>query len=195
VPGLAAGRPFVRDGSGRRQRHDGAFRRDRRSALTAAAPSIFAYYRDVMDDIVAAGDHDHDVESKARTLCWTTSGQLQRDPDTGDLVFVETKNARSRRTLQYHPQCWQLCVVTKSAKRRNVWTPTVGPTPDWSSQRASAPPFIRATTTAHSAKSSGKPASGRFVSTTYGTRRPASSSPRACPPASSWRSSVTRRSA
>jgi hypothetical protein len=33
-----------------------------RSALTAAAPSIFAYYRDVMDDIVTAGDHDHYVE-------------------------------------------------------------------------------------------------------------------------------------
>jgi hypothetical protein len=33
-----------------------------RSALTAAAPSIFAYYRDIMDDVVAAGDDDWYVE-------------------------------------------------------------------------------------------------------------------------------------
>ncbi|MFF5263253.1 DUF6985 domain-containing protein [Actinomadura viridis] len=33
-----------------------------RSALAAATPSIFAYYRDVMNDIVAAGDHDWYVE-------------------------------------------------------------------------------------------------------------------------------------
>jgi len=33
-----------------------------RSALVAAAPSIFAYYRDVMDDVVAAGDDDWHVE-------------------------------------------------------------------------------------------------------------------------------------
>ncbi|SDI56196.1 DUF6985 domain-containing protein [Nonomuraea jiangxiensis] len=33
-----------------------------RSALTAATPSIFAYYRDVTDDIVAAGDDDWYVE-------------------------------------------------------------------------------------------------------------------------------------
>jgi hypothetical protein len=33
-----------------------------RSALTAAAPSIFAYYRDVTDDVVAAGDDDWYVE-------------------------------------------------------------------------------------------------------------------------------------
>ncbi len=29
-----------------------------RSALTAATPEIFAYYRDVMNDLVEAGDHD-----------------------------------------------------------------------------------------------------------------------------------------
>ena len=33
-----------------------------RSALTAAAPSIFAYYRDITDDILAAGDDDWYVE-------------------------------------------------------------------------------------------------------------------------------------
>lgn len=32
------------------------------SVLTAAAPSIFAYYRDIMDDLVAAGDDDWYVE-------------------------------------------------------------------------------------------------------------------------------------
>ncbi|TDC74028.1 hypothetical protein [Actinomadura sp. 7K507] len=35
-----------------------------RSALTAAAPSIFAYYRDITDDILAAGDDDWYVEIK-----------------------------------------------------------------------------------------------------------------------------------
>ncbi|MFG2003929.1 DUF6985 domain-containing protein [Spirillospora sp. NPDC048911] len=33
-----------------------------RSALEAAAPSIFAYYRDIMDDVVAAGDDEWYVE-------------------------------------------------------------------------------------------------------------------------------------
>lgn len=33
-----------------------------RSALTAAAPSVFAYYRDIMADVVAAGDDDWYVE-------------------------------------------------------------------------------------------------------------------------------------
>ncbi|MFI0450171.1 DUF6985 domain-containing protein [Actinomadura sp. 6N118] len=33
-----------------------------RSALVAAAPSIFAYYRDIMDDVVDAGDDDWYVE-------------------------------------------------------------------------------------------------------------------------------------
>jgi Domain of unknown function (DUF6985) len=33
-----------------------------RSTLTAAAPSIFAYYRDVTDNVVAAGDDDWHVE-------------------------------------------------------------------------------------------------------------------------------------
>jgi hypothetical protein len=33
-----------------------------RSALDAAAPAIFAYYRDIMDDVVAAGDDDWYVE-------------------------------------------------------------------------------------------------------------------------------------
>ena len=33
-----------------------------RSAVTAAAPHIFAYYRDITDDVVAAGDDDWYVE-------------------------------------------------------------------------------------------------------------------------------------
>lgn len=42
-----------------------------------------------------------DVDLAAGTL--RVRGQLQRDPDTGDLVFVETKTARSRRTLPLPP--------------------------------------------------------------------------------------------
>src|SRR5687768_1294840 len=33
-----------------------------RDALASAAPHIFAYYRDIMDDVVAAGDDDCYVE-------------------------------------------------------------------------------------------------------------------------------------
>jgi hypothetical protein len=33
-----------------------------RPVLIAAAPSIFAYYRDIMDDVMAAGDDDWYVE-------------------------------------------------------------------------------------------------------------------------------------
>lgn len=43
----------------------------------------------------------NDVDLAAGTL--RVRGQLQRDPDTGDLVFVETKTARSRRTLPVPP--------------------------------------------------------------------------------------------
>ncbi|MER7439828.1 tyrosine-type recombinase/integrase [Micromonospora avicenniae] len=42
-----------------------------------------------------------DVDLTAGTL--RVRGQLQRDPDTGGLVFVETKTARSRRTLPLPP--------------------------------------------------------------------------------------------
>ncbi|MBY8871836.1 site-specific integrase [Micromonospora sp. PLK6-60] len=42
-----------------------------------------------------------DIDLAAGTL--RVRGQLQRDPDTGGLVFVETKTARSRRTLPLPP--------------------------------------------------------------------------------------------
>ncbi|WP_074318765.1 site-specific integrase [Micromonospora cremea] len=42
-----------------------------------------------------------DLDLAAGTL--RVRGQLQRDPDTGSLVFVETKTARSRRTLPLPP--------------------------------------------------------------------------------------------
>ncbi|OHX04604.1 tyrosine-type recombinase/integrase [Micromonospora sp. WMMB235] len=42
-----------------------------------------------------------DVDLGSGTL--RVRGQLQRNPDTGDLVFVETKTARSRRTLPLPP--------------------------------------------------------------------------------------------
>ncbi|MEU5903950.1 site-specific integrase [Micromonospora sp. NPDC047527] len=42
-----------------------------------------------------------DIDLTAGTL--RVRGQLQRDPDTGALVFVETKTARSRRTLPLPP--------------------------------------------------------------------------------------------
>ncbi len=38
------------------------FRALDRSALEAAAPSVYAYYRDVMDDVLAAGDDEWYVE-------------------------------------------------------------------------------------------------------------------------------------
>jgi hypothetical protein len=34
-----------------------------RSAVEAAAPAIYAYYRDVMDDVLAAGDDDWNIET------------------------------------------------------------------------------------------------------------------------------------
>ncbi|TYB37693.1 site-specific integrase [Micromonospora sp. AP08] len=42
-----------------------------------------------------------DIDLAAGTL--RVRGQLQRDPETGGLVFVETKTARSRRTLPLPP--------------------------------------------------------------------------------------------
>lgn len=59
---------IVLDGYGDDQRQEDfheairTFRTLDPSVLTAATPAIFAYYRDVMNDVVTAGDHDWYVE-------------------------------------------------------------------------------------------------------------------------------------
>ncbi|WP_327587701.1 hypothetical protein OHA25_12435 [Nonomuraea sp. NBC_00507] len=62
------------------------------SALTAAAPSIFAYYRDVTDDILAAGDDWYvEIEGPHQVLDHIRFGNepmVSRDPHGDRHVYV-----------------------------------------------------------------------------------------------------------
>jgi hypothetical protein len=63
------------------------------AALDLAAPSIFAYYRDVMDDVRAAGDdeYDVDIDDAADVLNYVRVGdepQVRRDPYGDRHVYV-----------------------------------------------------------------------------------------------------------
>jgi hypothetical protein len=64
-----------------------------RRALTAATPSIFAYYRDVMDDILASGDVDWyvEIEGPNDVLDHVVLGNepiVTRDPHGDSHVYV-----------------------------------------------------------------------------------------------------------
>ncbi len=63
------------------------------SALTAAAPSIFDYYRDVTDEIVAAGDDDWDVtivgpDQVLDHVRFGTEPTVVRDADGDRRIYV-----------------------------------------------------------------------------------------------------------
>ncbi|MBE1530366.1 DUF6985 domain-containing protein [Actinomadura algeriensis] len=64
-----------------------------RSALAAATPSIFAYYHDVMNDVVAAGDHDWyvEIQSPDKVLDHIRFGEeptISRDSYSDQHVYV-----------------------------------------------------------------------------------------------------------
>lgn len=61
------------------------------SALTAAAPSIFAYYRDVMNDLAAAGDEAVDIDGPHDVLDHVRLGDeptVSRDTYGDQHVYV-----------------------------------------------------------------------------------------------------------
>jgi integrase len=102
-----------------------------------------------------------DVDLAAGTL--RVRGQLQRDPETGQLAFVETRTARSRRTLPVPPTV--LAALRRHQKRQAAERLDADSWADSGLVFAArvGTPFIPATTTARSVKSSGRPVSGRFV--------------------------------